>query len=364
MATSALWAEKKEPTPTPKRKAAAAPKRKAVPTAKLDPEAYFRYLQQGQDRTELDTSPPKYVDDPEAGGGGKVEVAERVPLTKSQETAELIAAAQSKGFLMDSEELRWYLIQCTPGFERAIGRGLHVKAEFAGYGKDITEARVPLRRTLVYQKRANGYVPKEEVLMAGYVMVKMRMRRNLYNFIRDCESVLGFCGYDFGARNLAGGLKAGRGFIRPKPLSNAEVARIERQEAEPPSAPEDDFTIPAAAKAAALEGIEREAQGLSFALPQDGDAPAQEEDLPPLLPVLALSFRVGDGVRVLKGPFKNMEGPVLKINTAKPSRGSGSEEEAAAAQSGAGVLVTVELTLMGQATVVELDARAIASIVE
>jgi hypothetical protein len=193
-------------------------KKKATKATRLEPDDYFKYLQSGQDRTEEDTSPPSEMDAVEEDEPAAVAAAaaaesaarvttlssgflaasatvaaattpKRKPRTQSTQTAELIASEASKGFLETSEELRWYLINCTPGFERSIGRGLAIKAEHAGYGQDIVEARVPLRRTLVYQKRAKGYVPKEEPLMAGYVMVRMRMRRNLYNFIKDTESV-------------------------------------------------------------------------------------------------------------------------------------------------------------------------------
>lgn len=230
--------------------------------------------------------------------------------------------------------------------------------------------------------------------MGGYVMVRMRMRRNLYNFVKDCESVtraqampghgppapaspptarppaplclwslrqvLGFCGYDFGARNLAGGLKAGRGFIKPKPLSAAEVARIERQSGMAPAVPEAEFGVPAGAAAAAramlreqAEEAERaSAEGAGEAAAAEGGAEAAPSapPAPAAAPVeLELAFGVGDMVRVLKGPFRNLEGPVAAI---APADGSGA------------LSVRVELSLMGQATQVEIDARALASVLQ
>lgn len=244
--------------------------------------------------------------------------------------------------------------------------------------------------------------------MGGYVMVRMRMRRNLYNFVKDCESVrppqgaaapraqsgtrrpaavrtrfaaltccaaaaapsprlalvhcplsranpqvLGFCGYDFGARNLAGGLKAGRGFIKPKPLSDAEVARIERQAGMLPSPPEAEFGVPKGAADAAREMLRAKAREAELADGAGGEgARAEEADVAAVLPPpveLELSFGVGDLVRVLKGPFRNLEGTVTAIGKADGS----------AVQS-----VTIELTLMGQKTAVEIDARALASVLE
>lgn len=163
-----------------------------------------------------------------------------------------------------------------------------------------------------------------------------------------CPQVLGFCGYDFGARNLAGGLKAGRGFIKPKPLSESEVARIERQAGMLPSPPEAEFGVPKGAADAAREMLRAKAREAELAEGVGAEEAGGAAVAPP--PVeLDLAFGVGNLVRVLKGPFRNLEGPVTAIGKADGS----------AVQS-----VTIELTLMGQKTVVEIDARALASVLE
>lgn len=122
-------------------------KKKATKAAdsSVDPAAYFKYLASGEDRTEEDQSPPSDVVDPDAAiapkskdnGAGNDEAVAAKPRSKSSQTAELIASEASEGYLDLSEELRWYLVQCTPGFERSIGRGLPMKAELAGYGSDV-----------------------------------------------------------------------------------------------------------------------------------------------------------------------------------------------------------------------------------
>lgn len=351
--------------------------KKRLPLSALKPDEYFKYLQAGDDRTEEDQSPPSDVDEPQqptkrsrrTTAAAKDEPPK--PPSKSSITAELIASEASKGYLDVDEELKWYLVQCTPGFERSIERSLLSKVEYAGLLEDIVEAKVPLRRTLVYQKRAKGYVPKEEPLMGGYVMVRMRMRRNLYNFIKDTESVLGFCGYDFGARNLAGGLKAGRGFIKPKPLSQAELERIELQAGAPPLAPGPEFGVPASAAAAAAEMLAAEVG--AAAAPGAGDVKAggaRSVAGPPAVEVV-LGFGVGDRVIVIRGPFKNLEGTVTAITRAgQGSGGSEERQDAAGTEEGADgaaaprTLVSVELMLMGQPTLVEVDPRALASVLE
>mmetsp|Transcript_4572 Transcript_4572/g.15169 ORF Transcript_4572/g.15169 Transcript_4572/m.15169 type:complete len:419 (+) Transcript_4572:59-1315(+) len=352
----------------------------------IDPDEYMRYLRTGEEQAATKDRLP----------GAR---AEDLPSAKR---AEAIAAESSKGFLDPDEAHRWYLVQCTPGFERSIERTFMHKVHHVGLAEDIVAVEVPLRRSLSFSARAKAYVDKEEPLMPGYVMVRMRMRRNLYNFVRDCESVLGFCGYDFGARNLAGGLRAGKGFVKPKPLSEAEVARIHGQAAATPQRePLPEGTSEATRAAARKAAHEASAQAAGGADPeedaasaprararrpapteaqsqtppleseaeegQEGDdlavldaivggalAAEDEADLgdelarAPRQPVVDLAFGPGDAVRVLKGPFKDLEGSVAKVG--------------APGKDGA-VPVDVELQLMGQATVVALDATALAPLV-
>jgi len=122
-------------------------KRKTKKADSLDPASYFKYLAEGEDRTEEDTSPPSDVADPDAAIGPAVTSgaddvsASRVRKTRGSQTAEAIASEASQGYLDLSEELKWYLVQCTPGFERSIGRALPVKAQLAGYGADVRARR-------------------------------------------------------------------------------------------------------------------------------------------------------------------------------------------------------------------------------
>lgn len=119
----------------------------------VDPDEYMRYL---------------------INGGP---VAAEQETEASVETAERIAAESSKGFIDEDSDLRWYLVQCTPGFERSIERSFMAKVAHVGLEEDIVDVYVPLRRSLVYSKRAKDYLPKDEPLMPGYVMVHMRMYR-------------------------------------------------------------------------------------------------------------------------------------------------------------------------------------------
>jgi transcription antitermination factor NusG len=180
---------------------------------------------------------------------------------------------------------------------------------------------------------------------------------------RLAAQVLGFCGYDFGARNLAGGLKAGRGFVKPKPLSPAEVARIDAQEGQAPIVPEAEYGVPEGAAQAARAALALEAAGGEGAEAEASDEAAVAAPAPvrprPVRVEVELSYRVGERVRVLKGPFKNLEGPVLAIEATADDG-----EEAAAPDNSSSVRVTVELSLMGQPTVVDLDARALVSVLQ
>jgi len=126
----------------------------------------------------------------------------------------------------DLPPARWYIVQCNPGLEDAVGATLLAKrANSKWLQKTIIEVLVPC--TNVTKLGLGGKkVVKPEKLMPGYVLLNMKMDKDSWFTVKNSNHVQNFVGHDRARRNAAGGVAAGRGHVVPTPLSRAEEKRI------------------------------------------------------------------------------------------------------------------------------------------
>ena len=168
---------------------------------------------------------------------------------------------------------RWYVVHAYSGFENKVASSIREQAEKKGLAEEITEVIVPTEE--VVEVRRGAKVQTERKFFPGYVLVKMDLSDETWHLVKNTAKVTGF---------LGGG---GRG--KPVPISDAEATRILRQ---------------------VQEGVER--------------------------PKPAVSFEIGEQVKVADGPFASFNGVVEEVDEAR-SR------------------LKVAVSIFGRATPVELE---------
>src|SRR5262245_2426160 len=172
---------------------------------------------------------------------------------------------------------RWYVVHAYSGFENKVAQSIREQAEKKGLTEEITQVMVPNEEVEeeVVEVRRGWKCNTERKCFPGYVLVKMDLNDETWHLIKNTAKVTGF---------LGGG---GRG--KPVPISDAEAGRILRQ---------------------VQEGVER--------------------------PKPAVSFEVGEQVKVADGPFASFNGTVEDVD----------EERAR---------LKVAVSIFGRSTPVELD---------
>src|SRR3982751_4875061 len=168
---------------------------------------------------------------------------------------------------------RWYVIHVYSGFEKKVATAIREQAEQKGLADKFEEILVPTEE--VVEVRRGAKVQTERKFFPGYVLVKMDLSDETWHLVKNTAKVTGF---------LGGG---GRG--KPVPISNPEGSRILRQ---------------------VQEGVER--------------------------PKPAVSFEIGEQVKVADGPFASFNGTVEDVD----------EERAR---------LKVAVSIFGRSTPVELD---------
>ena len=168
---------------------------------------------------------------------------------------------------------RWYIVQAYSNFERKVAEDIRQKVAQKKLEELFDDVIVPTEK--VVEMRRGRKVDAERKFFPGYVLVKMDLSDDTWHLVKNTAKVTGF---------LGGG---GRG--KPVPISDAEAARILRQ---------------------VQEGVER--------------------------PKPAVSFEIGEQVKVADGPFASFNGTVEDVD----------EERAR---------LKVAVSIFGRSTPVELD---------
>ena len=168
---------------------------------------------------------------------------------------------------------RWYIVHAYSNFEKKVADSIKEQSVQKGLG-DLFEAVLVPTEEVVEIRRGRKF-KSERRFFPGYVLVKMDLTDDSWHLVKNTAKVTGF---------LGGG---GRG--KPVPISDAEASRILKQ---------------------VQEGVER--------------------------PKPAVSFEIGEQVKVADGPFASFNGTVEDVD----------EERAR---------LKVAVSIFGRSTPVELD---------
>jgi transcriptional antiterminator NusG len=150
-------------------------------------------------------------------------------------------------------DMKWYVVHVYSGFEKKIAEQIKQQAEKKGLDDLFGEILVPSEE--VVEVRRGQKVNSERKFFPGYVLVKMAMTDDAWHLVKDTPKVTGF----LGARN------------KPAPITESEAMRIVRQ---------------------VQEGVDK-----------------------PKRP--AITFEVGEQVRVADGPFTSFNGTVEEVDEEK-----------------------------------------------
>ncbi|MEN9205802.1 MAG: transcription termination/antitermination protein NusG [Thermostichales cyanobacterium BF4_bins_65] len=172
------------------------------------------------------------------------------------------APEQESGVITD-KDFKWYFVQVAAGCENKVCSALLQRAAALDVRDQILEAVIPKKQGFKLDKSGKK-VPVEEKTFPGYVLVKMAMNESLWQVVKNTPNVINFVGTEEKRR-----YGRGRGHVKPRPLTPAELKRIfQTQEAGP--------------------------------------------DL------IKIDMAVGDRIEVLSGPFQGFYGEVIEIS---PERG-------------------------------------------
>lgn len=148
---------------------------------------------------------------------------------------------------------KWYVLRAISGKEGKVKEYIEAEIKNGCLGGNVIQVLIPTERVL--QKVGNKTVVKERNSLPGYVLVEAALVGETAHMLRNTPNVLGFLG----------------GLDNPAPVSPAEMNRILGKMDEMP-----------------------------------------EEDLE-----IAVTFSVGDKVKVNEGPFSGFSGEVEDINVEK-----------------------------------------------
>ena len=168
---------------------------------------------------------------------------------------------------------KWYIVHAYSNFEKKVKDSILEQAKSQGLSEAFSDILVPTED--VVEIRRGRKVNAERKFFPGYVLVKMELNDETWHLVKNTAKVTGFLG--------------GGGHGKPVPISDAEAGRILRQ---------------------VQEGVER--------------------------PKPAVSFEIGEQVKVADGPFASFNGTVEDVD----------DERAR---------LKVAVSIFGRSTPVELD---------
>src|ERR1700748_2767865 len=146
---------------------------------------------------------------------------------------------------------KWYVLHVYLGFENKVAQSIREQAVQHEMADKIQEVLVPMEE--VVEIRRGAKVNAERKFFPGYVLLKAELTDEAWHLIKNTPKVTGFLGGN-----------------KPRPMSNAEAERIQKQ---------------------VQEGIER--------------------------PKPSIIFEVGEQVRVSDGPFASFNGTVEDVDEEK-----------------------------------------------
>lgn len=193
---------------------------------------------------------------------------------ESQSPDSQTTGSPSSAPLRDGPTGKWYIVHAYSNFEKKVAEAIRAEAQSRGVEHLFEDIQVPTEE--VAEVRRGKKTNVEKTLFSGYVLVKMVMTDEAYHLVKNTPKVTGFLGGDHGKK--------------PTPVSEREVR---------------------AALGATEEGV--------------------VERVRP-----AITYEVGEKVKVLDGPFQSFEGAVEEVD----------EERAR---------LKVTVSIFGRATPVELE---------
>jgi len=146
--------------------------------------------------------------------------------------------------------MRWYVVHAYSGFEKSVARNLVERIERAGMKDRFGEILVPVEE--VVEMKGGQKKTAERKFFPGYVLVQMDMDDDTWHLVKSTPKVTGFVGGTA---------------TKPAPITEKEVQSILDQ---------------------MREGVEK--------------------------PRPKVLFEVGEGVRVIDGPFTDFNGNVEEVN--------------------------------------------------
>ncbi len=146
---------------------------------------------------------------------------------------------------------KWYVLHVYSGFENKVAQSIREQAEQHGMTDKIQDVLVPMEE--VVEVRRGAKVNAERKFFPGYVLLKIDLTDQAWHLVKNTPKVTGFLGGN-----------------KPRPMSDAEAERIQKQ---------------------VQEGIER--------------------------PKPSIIFEVGEQVRVSDGPFTSFNGVVEDVDEEK-----------------------------------------------
>jgi transcriptional antiterminator NusG len=146
---------------------------------------------------------------------------------------------------------KWYVLHVYSGFENKVAQSIREQAVNRDMADKIQEVIVPMEK--VAEVRRGTKVDAERKFFPGYVLIKMDLTDEAWHIVKNTPKVTNFLGGN-----------------KPRPMSDAEAERIQKQ---------------------VQEGIER--------------------------PKPSVVFEVGEQVRVSDGPFTSFNGVVEDVDEEK-----------------------------------------------
>ena len=150
---------------------------------------------------------------------------------------------------------KWYVVRAISGKEKKVKELLEMEASRTDLGKYIAQVLIPMEK--FYQIREGKKVSKERNFFPGYVLMEADLTGEIAHTIKNLPNVIGFLGAEKGGD--------------PVPLRQSEVNRILG-------------TVDELADAAATS---------------------------------VNPYHVGEGVKVIDGPFNGFNGVIEEINEEK-----------------------------------------------